>query len=617
MPTDLAAQPWTVWLTLGGGLVATAAFLATGGNGRSTGTDQRQITAERDSLLQENREMRLTEQRLRSILDATTEGFVMMNMASKTISEVNPAFCSMLGFSRSELINRCPAAALGVDGFHVCAKTQDCKRRDLFFATISHKTEWRLKTKQGSTIHAQLNATTVHDEFGVPNLCFAFISDMSDRKKYEDDLYRQAHYDPVTGLPNRHYLIKHVNALIEQQKPFGLLLLDMDDFKLYNDTLGHDRGDILLKRIASRLKASAPDSAFTSRLGGDEFAIICTPDEVAKISQSCFAMLTEPISAGKNELYISASAGTVVYPDDASNVSHLLRRADLALQRAKAVGRGSVITYKATLDKNLENRLEMGNRLRKALERNEFSLVFQPQIDTTTNSIVGVEALLRWNSQDQNHVGPDVFIPILEETGLIVPVGKWVLQTACTKILPWHWAGYPIRLSVNLSPRQFRDRNLVDTISQTLHDTGFNPAFLCLEITESLLIDDVAKVTRKLETLAQRGILFSIDDFGTGYSSLSYLQRLPIHELKIDRTFVNNIPANTGNLVIIQTVVAMASSLGIKTVAEGVETKEQLQAIRDTGVDAVQGYYYSRPVSDADIYRMITKTNEANRDGAR
>lgn len=611
MLTDLTLLPSAVWFTLGGGFVASAAFLALGGSSRTTEAERQSLSAERNPMLQLNREKLLSEQRLRSILDATTEGFVMMDMSSKTISEVNPAFCSMMGFSRSELINRCPAAILGVDGFHICAKKNDCKRRDLFFAAISHKSEWRLKTKQGATVHAQMNATTIHDEYGTPDLCFAFISDMSERKKYEDDLYRQANYDSITGLPNRHYLIKHTNALVEHCKPFGLLLFDMDNFKLYNDTLGHDRGDILLKRIAARLKASAPESAFVSHLGGDEFAIICDHTETAGVSHSCFTMLSEPISVGKSELYISASGGSVIYPDDATDISLLLRRADLALQRAKTVGRGSMVTYKTAMDKNLESRLEMGNHLRKALERNEFSLMFQPQIDSFTGSIVGVEALLRWNNKEQGPVGPDVFIPILEETGLIVPVGKWVLQTACAKILPWHWAGYPVRLSVNLSPRQFRDRDLMDTIDQTLQDTGFDPSLLCLEITEGLLIDDVAKVSKRLNTLASRGILFSIDDFGTGYSSLSYLQRLPIHELKIDRTFVSNIPSNTGDLVIIRTVVAMASSLGIKTVAEGVETKQQLQALCETGVDSVQGYYYSRPMSEPDIYRLVVATNES------
>lgn len=613
MPTDLVSQPWTIWMALGGGFVATAAFISLGGANRSAvGNDQRQITAERDSLLQSNREMQLTEQRLRSILDATTEGFVMMDMTTKTISEVNPAFCSMMGFPREELIHRCPAAILGVDGFHICSKQPNCKRRDVFFAAVSHKAEWRLKTKQGATVHAQLSATTINDKQGDPSLCFAFISDVSERKKYEDDLYRQAHYDVVTGLPNRHYLIKHANALIEQQKPFGLLLFDMDNFKLYNDTLGHDRGDILLKRIAARLKAAVPDTAFASRLGGDEFAIICATTDIAAATKSCFDMLSDPISIGKSDLFIGASAGTVAYPDDAADVSHLLRRADLALQRAKTVGRGSVVTYSAPLDKNLESRLEMGNLLRKALERKEFSVVFQPQIDIKTGTIVGVEALLRWNHPEQGNVSPDVFIPILEETGLIVPVGKWVLLTACVKILPWHWAGHPVKLSVNLSPRQFRDVGLVETVNQILLDTGFDPSLLCLEITEGLLIDNISQVTRRLKALTERGISFSIDDFGTGYSSMSYLQRLPIREVKIDRAFVRNLPANSGDLVIVRTIVAMATSLGMQTVAEGVETEEQLQALCDTGVDMVQGYYYSRPMPEPDIYKQVTSNREGN-----
>jgi len=605
VPTEfILSNPWPAcWIGLGGTFFLTSLYLFR----KKDEYPLPDLTAENGALQQVQRDMQLTEQKLRTIIASTTEGFWMIDPESKITLDVNDALCLMLGYKREEMLGRTPLDFV------------DSKNRLIFLhqgslisSTPNRSYEITLKTKSNKDLYTQFNSTTVWGRDDKVSMCFAFVSDISNRKKHEDEMYREAHYDSITGLPNRHFLLKHISALAESNQPFGLLLFDMDNFKLYNDTLGHSIGDQILKKIAKRFKSKLPADQFLARLGGDEFVIVSRQprEEILALGNQYIEVLAEPTSTKEIDLYVGASAGAAFYPENGADADRLLRSADLAMYHAKKCGKGRLHEYCTSMDCDLGTKLDLGSKLRKALTRNEFSLHYQPQVSVDTGEIIGVEALLRWNHPDLGFVSPDRFIPILEETGLIVQVGKWVLATACRDVVVWHWAGHRIRLSVNLSARQFQETDLSSTVNTVLADTGFDPSLLCLEITESLLIDNLSQVTKRLKSITDMGISFSIDDFGTGYSSMSYLHSLPIGEVKIDRTFVKDLPDNNGNMVIVKTIVAMSNALGMKTVAEGVENEGQLKALKSVGVDLIQGYLFGKPMSEANIRKKMDETSE-------
>lgn len=598
-PDLLHTQPWSVWACLGLGailfVVSPLVYLVS----RKTPVQVDDIPATDIATLQQvNRNILLSEQRLRSIIAATTEGFWMIEPDSQEILDVNEAMCSMLGYAHSEMVGKSPLEFV------------DNKNRLIFqhqsnlpHSAAHHSYEITLKTKTGKDLHVQLNSTTIPGTTNpyCSSICFAFVTDISDRKRHEDELYRQAHYDTTTGLPNRHFLLKHLSALVDANEPFGVLLLDLDNFKLYNDTLGHALGDLALMKIATRLKSELPDDAFMARLSGDEFVIVSRRSRtaVSDLGKQLNAMLAEPTVASDIDLYVGASIGVALFPDDGADVDHLLKNADLAMYQAKALGKGCLCEFTPALDLNLRTKLELGGKLRNALQQDEFELYYQPQISAASGAIVGVEALLRWNHPEMGMVMPDRFIPLLEETGLILPIGRWVIENACRQTLSWHWNDQPIRLSVNLSSRQFQETDFPSIVNQILSDTGFEASRLILEITESLLIDNSPQLAKRLTSITDLGVSFSIDDFGTGYSSLSYLQKYPIKEVKIDQAFVKGLSKNNGDMMIVKTIVAMAASLGMETVAEGVEQQEQLQVLTEIGVHLIQGYFTGRPMPES------------------
>ena len=414
-----------------------------------------------------------------------------------------------------------------------------------------------------------------------------------------------AHSDPVTSLPNRRaFNLRLDEALLladEEEVEVGLILMDLDNFKVVNDTMGHQCGDEILRMVAQRLNATSRTTDTVCRIGGDEFVIIMRqrddlPTDLEGIARRVMRIMAQPFTYREHEFYITASVGCSLYPRDAKDSQTLVRKADTAMYSAKLDGKNTFSIFQPQMDQDAQRRLTLENSLRRSLEREELSLQYQPQVELKSGRIVGVEALLRWNHPELGAVSPSEFIPIAEESGLIVEIGLWVMREACRQAVAWRHSGLkPIRMAINLSARQFKDQALMSTISAILSQTGMSPLLLEMEITEGVLMENAQSNVRLMQSIRQAGISLSIDDFGTGYSSLSYLKRFPINQLKIDRSFMHDIPGE-GN-AFITAIIAMAHSLGLVVVAEGVETAEQLQFLRSAGCDIAQGYYFARPIA--------------------
>jgi diguanylate cyclase (GGDEF)-like protein/PAS domain S-box-containing protein len=439
-------------------------------------------------------------------------------------------------------------------------------------------------------------------------------SDITERRRTEQRIEFLAYHDPLTGLPNRVLLEDRLEQAIAQAErnhsSVALVFLDLDNFKKINDSLGHATGDALLKEVSLRLKLCVRDTDTISRQGGDEFVLILRELQGA---ESCLPVLTkimetlqEPCVCEGNELSTSASLGVALYPQDGPDFDILRKKADMAMYRAKEAGRNTYRFFDEAMDEEAVEHLLMRSGLRRAVERGEFVLHYQPQVDIPSGRVVGVEALLRWEHPEFGLVYPERFIPVAEDSGLIVPIGAWVIQEACRQAMAWAAAGLPeLVMAVNLSAVQFRRGSIEDTVAQALADSGLAAARLELELTESILIQDVEQVMATVQRLKQLGVQLAIDDFGTGYSSLSYLKRFDIDKLKIDRSFVRDLGSDPDDAAIVRAIIQMAHSLGLRAIAEGVESPDLLQLLRDFGCDEAQGYHYARPMPAADCARYL------------
>ena len=435
----------------------------------------------------------------------------------------------------------------------------------------------------------------------------------------ENHLHYLAHVDSVTELPNRHEFNEAMAYALaradRQDSSVGLLLLDLDNFKVVNDTLGHHCGDQLLKLVAERLVAILRGTDIICRIGGDEFVVIVEPaddaSEMASVARKILAVLAAPFALEGHQLYVSASIGVSLYPFDAQDVATLTRNADTAMYHAKHQGKNRYAVFKADMELRAQRRLRVEANLRRALQDQELYLHYQPQIDLRSGRIVGVEALVRWNCREMGQLSPAEFIPVAEESGIIVDLGRWVLQSACRQAASWCKAGLLDSLehvAVNLSACQARDPGLMDDIRAILHETQLPHGLLELEITEGVLMDNIHANVELMRRLQETGIHLSVDDFGTGYSSMSYLKRLPIDQLKIDRSFVHDLPGE--GEAIVTAIIAMAHSLKLKVVAEGVETPQQVEFLRRAGCDNVQGFYFARPMTAAQLTALLLERRD-------
>lgn len=440
-----------------------------------------------------------------------------------------------------------------------------------------------------------------------------FGLDITDRVKAEKMVSHMAFHDPLTDLPNRwfveSFIEKYVNKKDNHPKMMGFLLLDLDRFKVINDSLGHQAGDILIRALANRLKESVDEDKVIARIGGDEFVLmlpnIKNKDEALDSCKKIMKMMEEPFTIFEQSFRITTSIGISLYPFHGNDLNTLMKSADLAMYHAKEMGRNCYSIYSDTMKQLAMERMDKEISLRSALENNEFVLYYQPKTDIKTGRIYGLEALIRWNRGNQLFY-PDSFISIAEETGLIVPLGEWVLRQACLHCRHWHMLGFShLSVSVNLSPQQFKNRKLEESIAAILEETNLPPSALELELTEGTIMQEPDKAVHILNNLKSLGIKISIDDFGTGFSSLSYLKQFPIDILKIDKSFITNLEWDEANASIASTIITLAHNLKLKVVAEGIETKEQLNFLKNQDCDFGQGYIISHPIMMEDVINLV------------
>jgi diguanylate cyclase (GGDEF)-like protein/PAS domain S-box-containing protein len=555
--------------------------------------------------------LREAERRYHGLFDNAIEGIFRTTVEGNYL-DANPALAHIYGFdSPQELM-----ASLSDIGRQLYV---DPTRREEFMRIIKARGsvtgfESQVYRKNGGIIWISENARLVLGEDGRASGYEGTVEDITERRLYQARIERQANYDTLTGLANRSLLQDRLEQALLTATSFGTRLavafVDLDRFKYINDSLGHHVGDELLKEVAARVQSCVRECDTVARLGGDEFVLLINghsgPESVRHIMENMLSAVSQPWAIDQGEFHVSCSIGIALHPEDGADARTLLKHADSAMYRAKDSGRDNFQFFTRELNTLMTERLEMEGHLRRALERHQFVLAYQPRVDLDSAQIVAAEALLRWRIPNRGTIAPQRFIGLAEETGLIVPIGKWVLQTACAQNKAWQDQGLPpIVVSVNVSPRQFRQGNIVLTVAEVLEETGLEPRYLELELTESMVMHDAPQLLAMLDQLKELGVQVAVDDFGTGYSSLSYLKRFPVDRLKIDRSFVEHIANDANDATIVRAIIALGHNLGLKVVAEGVESDEQLRFLRANLCDEAQGFLLGRPGSSRHLHRRL------------
>ncbi|NRF94443.1 EAL domain-containing protein [Paenibacillus frigoriresistens] len=533
------------------------------------------------------------------VFETASEG-IMITDTKGTILSVNPAFSETTGFTEAEALGRTPRM--------LNSGVQDAEFYIQMWASIHEKGSWQgevwNKRKNGEIYPEWLTINTVRNENGKISNYVGVFTDITERKLSEENLKYLAHYDVLTGLPNRflfHDRLSHAIAQANRQGHWAaLMFIDLDHFKLINDTLGHAVGDQLLQNASKRLESCVRTSDTVSRLGGDEFTVILPhideTEDALLVAQKILEELALPFLIAEQELFITASIGISIYPFNGADSETLIKQADSAMYRAKEQSNNYQL-YTSNMNATFYRKMKLENGLRKAMEKDQLRIVYQPQMDIRTGQINGIEALLRWQHPEMGMVSPNEFIQIVEENGQIVEIGEWVLRKVCEQNKAWQSAGYPpLKCAINLSPRQFKNKNLIETVKQILKETELDPSYLCFEITENISIHQIESVLTVLHDFKEIGLELAIDDFGKGHSALSYLKKYPIDTLKIDKCFVQGIEMDRGNASIAKAMIDMAHGLGLRVIAEGVETEDQLAFLKDLHCDSIQGYWLSRPL---------------------
>jgi diguanylate cyclase (GGDEF)-like protein/PAS domain S-box-containing protein len=567
--------------------------------------------------LQASEALRESEDRFHLIFNQAAVGLAHVGLDGRWL-RVNQKLCAITGYSEQELLNlRFQQHTHPDDLITDLEQIQHLLSGDI----QNYSKEKRYIHKDGHFLWVNLNVSLVRDDAGQPKYLISVIEEISQRKRVEGELQHLAHYDALTGLPNRSLLQYRLAQAIAHAKRSGqqmaVIVIDIDHFNHINDSLGQDAGDQILIEIGRRLCSGMRDGDTVARQGGDDFIMVLsdvTDEESVMLSTShMLAELGRPLPIQEHVIYPTGSIGISLYPKDGEDSHTLLKNAESAMYQAQNAGGNNFQFYAQEMNASTLDRLKLEAGLRRALECNEFVLHYQPQLEIETGRIVGVEALVRWQPPGQEAVQPANFIGLAEENGLILPIGLWVLHTACAQSKAWQDAGLPsIRMAVNISARQFKQLDIVEVVSQALQQTGCSPASLELEMTESVIIENAEAAVTTMRQLNQMGVHLSIDDFGTGYSSLSYLKRFPIGLLKIDQSFVRDITTDSDDAAIVKAIIALAHSMKLKVIAEGVENVEQLAFLRQQNCDQMQGYYFSRPLPAAQVESLLA--NGANLD---
>jgi diguanylate cyclase (GGDEF)-like protein/PAS domain S-box-containing protein len=550
----------------------------------------------------------------KKVLENTSEAVIITDL-NGNIVDMNDAMCVMTGYTREDLLGKNPRM------FH--SERHDSAFYESMWDSILHSCHWEGelwdRRKDGSLFPKWQTINTIFDERGEPVNYIGVSTDISVIKEAENKLNHLAYFDPLTNLPNRMLFadrLEHEIACAKRVKSvFGLLFIDLDRFKTVNDTMGHPIGDELLIKVAERLRELIRESDTLSRIGGDEFTLILKDlsreDNAGTIAASIVNKLSQRFEIGRADIYIGASVGISLFPKDGTDSETLIRKADAAMYLAKDAGKGVYRYSSGELDLANRSRLEIESKMHKALERGEFLLYYQPQntiADATPGlpaGLVGVEALIRWSPEPEMLIPPGDFLPVAEETGFIAPLGDWVLLQACKDAKRWLDLGRAVQVSVNVSARQFDEGNLVERVASVLSSTGLPAALLKLEVTESGCMRNISLVTEVMRRIKAMGVSFAIDDFGTGYCSLQYLHQLPVDCLKVDQSFVRSMDDTHTVGDIVSAVISMAKAFGLSSIAEGVETFDQLEKLRARGCDNIQGYLVSRPLSYDDFMKFL------------
>jgi len=562
-------------------------------------------------LRRSNRELSERENRYRSLYQNTPVMLHSINRHWELVS-VSNTWLEKLGYREEEVLGR-PL----LDFFSESSRLQAQRTTLPQFFRYGRVQDipYTLIRKNGESLEVLLSAIAEYDEAGEFMRSLAVAVDVTERKRAEASARRLAYFDTLTGLCNRVLFQDRFNQALEHalanQRALAMLYLDLDRFKGINDALGHAFGDLVLQTVALRLGESLPEKDVLARLGGDEF-VLFVPEagdnlELIQMARKLLDALSPAIQLQGREMFVSASIGIARFPEQGSSYAELLRNAEIAMYAAKETGRNTFQLYNGDMNTEVEEKHNVETNLRRAIERHELSLVYQPQIDVISGEISGFEALLRWKHPRDGQIPPGRFIAVAEETGLIIPIGEWALRTACTQMRAWNESGIPVpRIAVNISGPQLQQPNFTETLDTILEETGLAPDRLELELTESILMTDISASVATLTDLQVRGIQVAIDDFGTGYSSLVYLKNFPINRLKIAQEFMAGIPGNRDHAAIVEAVIALSRSLGLKVLAEGVETREQVDYLNSLNCQEIQGFYYSRPLNAWDVPGFVS-----------
>ncbi|TGE34220.1 EAL domain-containing protein [Desulfosporosinus sp. Sb-LF] len=559
----------------------------------------------------------LEKERAQVTLDSIGDAVITTDVRAN-VEYLNPIAEALTGWKNAEAVGQPLERVFRIvneeTGESVKSPIECCLREGSVVCLANHTV---LINRVGANIAIEDTAAPIRDRSNAVIGAVLVFHDVSYKRALMKELAYQAHHDALTGLPNRLLFTEHLNqALARARRKKGklaVMYLDLDRFKLINDSMGHNLGDLLLKNVAERVRQTLREGETLARQGGDEFLILLpeiqNEQEVVAVSDRILRVFTNPIMLEDNEVYMSTSIGISLYPNDGDDRETLLKQADTAMYYAKEKGRNNYQFFTTGLNIKANDRLSTENSLRKALARGEFVLHYQPQVDLESGLIVGLEALIRWNSTERGIISPLSFIPIAEETGLIVPIGEWVLRTACAQNMAWRRQGYPfLRMAVNISARQFREPNFIKLVSGILQETGMDPQWLELEITESIAMENGETSVDMLNRFKELGIRISIDDFGTGFSSLNYLRRMPIDTLKIDQSFVQDISTGENGEEVVTAIIQLAKNLRLKVIAEGVETATQCSFLKGKRCDEMQGYLFSQAVTSQELEEMFGRS---------